>query len=159
MTGKTKYDLDRGNHVVYSLHYHIIFVIKYRRKALYNDKIRERLKEIFRDLAVNLKVTHYDKTGAKIEESNPVEIVSMEATPDHVHLLIKGTPQTDLVNLVNIFKGVSSRYLRKEFPEIKNLLWGDSFWSDSKFVMSTGQVGLDVLMRYVESQNEPKKRA
>jgi putative transposase len=80
----------------------------------------------------------------------------MEAEPDHVHLLIKGTPQTDLVNLVNIFKGVSSRYLRQEFPEIKNLLCGDSFWSDSKFVMSTGQVGLDVLMKYVESQNEPK---
>ena len=39
MTGKTKYDLDRGNHVVYSLHYHIIFVIKYRRKALYNDRL------------------------------------------------------------------------------------------------------------------------
>ena len=56
MTGKTKYDLDRGNRVVYSLHYHIIFVIKYRRKALYNDKIRERLKEIFRDLAPTLKI-------------------------------------------------------------------------------------------------------
>ena len=158
MSGKTKYDLDRGNHVVYSLHYHIIFVIKYRRKALYNDKIRERLKEIFRDLAINLKATHYDKTGTKIEESNPVEIVSMEAAPDHVHLLIKGTPQTDLVNLVNIFKSVSSRYLRQEFPEIKNLLWGDSFWSDSKFIASTGQVSLDVLMKYVESQNEPKKK-
>jgi putative transposase len=158
MTGKTKYDLDRGNHVVYSLHYHIIFVIKYRRKALYNDKIRERLKEIFRDLASNLKATHYDKDGKRIEEPNPVEIVSMEAASDHVHLLIKGTPQTDLVNLVNIFKGVSSRYLRQEFPDIKNLLWGDSFWSDSKFIMSTGQVGLDVLMKYVESQNEPKKK-
>jgi putative transposase len=140
MTGKTKYDLDRGNHVVYSLHYHIIFVIKYRRKALYNDKIRERLKEIFRELA--------PKAG--------IEIISMEPAQDHIHLLVKGTPQTDLVQLTNTFKGVSSRYLRQEFPEIKNLLWGDSFWSDSKFIASTGQVSLDVLMKYVESQNEPK---
>ena len=38
-----------------------------------------------------------------------------------------------------------------------NMLWGDSFWSDSKFIASTGQVSLDVLMKYVESQNEPKK--
>jgi putative transposase len=49
-------------------------------------------------------------------------------------------------------------YLRQEFPEIKNLLWGDSFWSDSKFIATTGQVSLDVLMKYVESQNEPKKK-
>ena len=154
MAGKTKYDLDRGNHVVYSLHYHIIFVIKYRRKALYNDKIRDRLKEIFRELAPNLTVT---RDGKKIP--NPVTIISMEPAEDHIHLLIEGTPSTDLVSMVNIFKGVSSRYLRQEFPEIKNLLWGDSFWSDSKFIATTGQVSLDVLMKYVESQNEPKKRA
>ena len=140
MTGKTKYDLDRGNHVVYSLHYHIIFVIKYRRKALHSERIRERLKEIFRELTPKLKI----------------EIVSMEPAEDHVHLLIKGTPSTDLVRVINSLKGVSSRYLRQEFPEIKNLLWGDSFWSDSKFIASTGQVSLDVLIKYVESQNEPK---
>ena len=141
MTGKTKYDLDRGNHVVYSLHYHIIFVIKYRRKALYSDKIRERLTEIFRELAPKLKI----------------EIISMEPAEDHIHLLIKGTPSTDLVKVINSLKGVSSRYIRDEFPEIKSLLWGDSFWSDSKFIASTGQVSLDVLMKYVESQNEPKR--
>jgi len=142
MTGKTKYDLDRGNHVVYSLHYHIIFVIKYRRKALYNDKIRERLKEIFRELA--------PKAG--------IEIVSMEPAQDHIHLLVKATPSTDLEKVFDVLKGVSSRYLRQEFPEIKNLLWEGLFWSGSKFVASTGQVSLDSLMKYVESQNEPKQK-
>lgn len=140
MTGKTRYDIDRSAHAVYSLHYHIIFVIKYRRKALHTDKIRERLKEIFRELAPGLKI----------------EITGMEPAEDHIHMLIKGTPSTDLVKVTNTLKGVSSRYLRQEFPEIKNLLWGDSFWSDSKFIASTGQVSLDVLMKYVESQNEPK---
>ena len=71
-------------------------------------------------------------------------------------MLVKGTPSTDLEKVFNTLKGVSSRYLRQEFPEIKNMLWGDSFWSDSKFIASTGQVSLDVLMKYVESQNEPK---
>lgn len=141
MVGKTRYDLDRSAHAVYSLHYHIIFVIKYRRKALHSEKIRERLKEIFRDLAPKLKI----------------EITSMEPAEDHIHLLIKGTPSTDLVKVINSLKGVSSRYIRDEFPEIKSLLWGDSFWSDSKFIASTGQVSLDVLMKYVESQSEPKR--
>jgi putative transposase len=56
------------------------------------------------------------------------------------------------VKTVNTLKGVTARYLRKEFPELKELLWGDSFWSDSYFLASTGQVSLDVLKRYVEEQ-------
>ena len=100
MTGKTRYDLDRSAHAVYSLHYHIIFVIKYRRKALHSEKIRERLKEIFRDLAPKLKI----------------EIVSMEPAEDHIHMLIKGTPSTDLVKVVNSLKGVSSRYTFERVP-------------------------------------------
>ena len=73
MTGKTRYDLDRSAHAVYSLHYHIIFVIKYRRKALHSEKIRERLKEIFRELAPGLKI----------------EITGMEPAEDHIHMLIQ----------------------------------------------------------------------
>jgi len=140
MVGKTRYDLDRSAHSVYSIHYHIIFVIKYRRKALHSEAIRERLKEIFRELAPGLKI----------------EITGLEPAQDHIHMLIKGTPSTDLVQVTNTLKGVSSRYLRQEFPEIKNLLWGDSFWSDSKFIATTGQASLDVLMKYVESQNEQR---
>jgi putative transposase len=82
----------------------------------------------------------------------------MEPALDHIHMLVKATPSTDLEKVFNTLKGVSSRYLRQEFPEIKNMLWGDSFWSDSKFVATTGQVALEVLMKYVESQNEPKKK-
>lgn len=142
MTGKTRYDLDRSAHAVFSLYYHIIFVIKYRRKALYSEAIRDRLKQIMYDLAPGLKI----------------EIVSMEPADDHIHILIKGTPSTDLVKVTNTLKGVSSRYLRQEFPETRKLLWGDSFWSDSKFIATSGQVSLDKLMDYVESQNEPKKK-
>ena len=134
------YDLDTSAHAVFSLYYHIIFVTKYRRKAMHSETIRERLKQIMYDLAPGLKI----------------QIVSQEPADDHIHLLIRGTPSTDLVQVTNTLKGVSSKYLRSEFPEIKNLLWGDSFWSDSKFIATTGQVSLDVLMKYVESQNEPK---
>jgi len=60
--------------------------------------------------------------------------------------------KTNLVNVVNVIKGVTARRLRQEFPQTKEFLWGDSFWSDSYFIASTGQVSLDILMQYVESQ-------
>ena len=133
-----KYKLDRSAHSVYSLHYHLVVVTKYRRKALYDETIRERLKQIIWSLT--------DELG--------IEIFAQEPAEDHIHILFTATPTTNLSNVVNVIKGVTARRLRQEFPQTKEFLWGDSFWSNSYFIASTGQVSLDVLMQYVESQME-----
>lgn len=137
-----KYKLDKSSHAVFSLQYHLVLVIKYRRKALCDETIRERLKNIVWGLAKQLGV----------------EIIAQEPAEDHIHVLFKAKPSTDLVKTVNTLKGVTARLLRKEFPQLKELLWGGSFWSDSYFLASTGQVSLDVLKKYVEEQQgvEPK---
>jgi len=131
-----RYKLDKSSHAVFSLQYHLILVIKYRRKALYDEAFRERLKNIIWDLAKQLGI----------------EIIAQEPAEDHIHILFKAKPATNLVKTVNILKGVTARLMRKEFPQLKDLLWGDSFWSDSYFLASTGQVSLDVLKKYVEEQ-------
>jgi putative transposase len=135
---KMKYKLDRGAHSVFSLHYHLVIVVKYRRKALYDDIIRERLKQIIWEMSDDLGI----------------EILAQEPAEDHMHILFKAKPTTSLTKVVNSIKGASARRLRQEFPQTKQFLWGDSFWSDSYFIASTGQVSLDVLMSYVESQME-----
>ncbi|MGB8481937.1 MAG: IS200/IS605 family transposase, partial [Acinetobacter bohemicus] len=58
-------------------------------------------------------------------------------------------------NLVNSLKGVSSRHLRKDFPEIKNKLWGGSLWSPSYFASSCGGVPLEIIKQYIEQQQTP----
>jgi putative transposase len=131
-----KYKLDKSSHAVFSLQYHLVLIIKYRRKALCDEAIRERLKNIVWDLAKQLGI----------------EIIVQEPAEDHIHILFKAKPSTDLVKIVNTLKGVTARRMRKEFPQLKELLWGDSFWSDSYFLASTGQVSLDVLKKYVEEQ-------
>lgn len=136
MCNLVNYKLDKSSHAVFSLQYHLVLIIKCRRKALCNDAIRERLKNIIWDLAKQLGI----------------EIFVQEPAEDHIHIIFKAKPSTDLVKTVNTLKGVTARYLRKEFPELKELLWGDSFWSDSYFLASTGQVSLDVLKKYVEEQ-------
>ena len=136
-----KYKLDRGAHSVYSLHYHLVIVVKYRRKALYDEIIRERLKQIIWEMSDDLGI----------------EILAQEPAEDHMHILFKCKPTTSLTKVVNSIKGASARRLRQEFPQTKQFLWGDSFWSDSYFIASTGQVSLDVLMQYVESQMEKEE--
>ena len=131
-----KYKLDKSSHAVFSLQYHLVLIIKYRRKALCDETIRERLKNIVWGLTKQLGV----------------EIIAQEPAEDHIHILFKAKPSTDLVKTANTLKGVTARSLRKEFPQLKELLWGDSFWSDSYFLASTGQVSLDALKKYVEEQ-------
>lgn len=131
-----KYKIDKSSHAVFSLQYHLVLVTKYRRKTLCDEAIRERLKNIVWDLASQLGV----------------EIIAQEPAEDHVHILFKAKPSTDLVKTVNTLKGVTARLIRREYPRLKELLWGDSFWSDSYFLASTGQVSLDVLKKYVEEE-------
>jgi putative transposase len=51
------------------------------------------------------------------------------------------------VKVLNTLKDVTARFIRREYPPLTDLLWGDSFWSDSYLLASTGQVSLDMLKR------------
>ena len=48
--------LETNNHSVLSLHYHLVFVVKYRRKVIDNN-VSDRLKEIFSYIGANYHVT------------------------------------------------------------------------------------------------------
>lgn len=132
------YDLDKSSHSVYSLHYHLVLVVKYRRRVFTED-----MKNFMRGSIKGFA----DNYGVEIER--------LEADCDHVHILFNAKPSTDLTKFINTLKGSTARRIRNEFhDEIKNKLWGDSFWTDSYCLISTGQVSLDVLMKYVDSQRE-----
>ena len=131
-----EYNLDKGCHSVYSLQFHLVLVVKYRKKVL-AGKLAERLKEIVEEVA-----QHFG-----------VEIIEQETDKDHIHILFSSRPTIMLSRFVNSLKSVTSRKLRREFPEVmKRELWGGKFWSPSYFIATTGQVKLEDVKRYVQSQ-------
>ena len=133
-----RYELDKGSHSVYTLTYHYVCCVKYRRKIFDSEDIITRLKEI------NIKVSKkYD-----------VDVLNQETDLDHLHMLVKTTPKIRLSSYLNSLKGVSARRLFQEFPRIKRKLWGGHLWSPSYFLCTTGQVTLDALKKYVESQGD-----
>ena len=135
------YDLDRGAHSVYSLYYHFIQVVKYRKKILANDAIVDFLKMKTREIA----------------DTFNVNILYMECDEDHFHMLFKSTPILNIPQFINAIKPITSREIQRKFPEIKKELWKGKFWSPSYFLATSGQVTLDVLKGYVDSQ-EVKRR-
>ena len=79
----------------------------------------------------------------------------METDQDHIHILFK--PTINMTKYIKQIKGVSSRIIFQEYPEIKMKLWKGHLWSRSYCLLTTGQTTLDVLKRYVESQGDEGK--
>ena len=80
-----------------------------------------------------------------------MDIKSLDGGSDHIHILFRAEPTTDLTKFINSPKGVTSRRIRREYPEVKQQL-EDAFWQPGYFLATTGQVRIDVLMDYVENQ-------
>ena len=128
-------DLDNNAHSVFLLHYHLVLVVKYRRQV-FDDAISGRAKEIFAYIAPNYNIT--------LEEWNHDK--------DHVHVLFRGQPNSEISKFINAYKSASSRLIKKEYPEIKEHLWKDMFWSQSYCLISTGGVTVDIIKEYIQTQ-------
>ena len=73
---------------------------------------------------------------------------------NHVHLLIQLNPSTSVAYAVQILKGGTSRVIRKEYPELQEFLWGDSFWHDGYFAETVGKVDESVIKKYIDEQQD-----
>jgi putative transposase len=137
-----KYVFDKNAHSVYSLNYHFVQCIKYRRKVLDFPEIIEELKSR----------TH------KIAESYDIQIMCIETDLDHIHILLKCKPQTQLLKFINNWKSATSKAIRNRYyAKIKDKLWGDVFWSSSYCLITTGQTTLEQVKKYVENQGKGKE--
>lgn len=118
---------------------HLVLTPKYRR-SVFTDAMLTRLEDIFSSLM------------GKWQGS----LVEFNGESDHVHLLIQYNPQTQPSKLINNLKTVSSRYLRKEFPdEINKYYWKKVLWTNGYFIASCGGVTVDELKVYVQNQERP----
>lgn len=130
-------NLDCNKHSVFLLNYHLVMVIKYRRKVI-TDPISDRLREMFTELGEEYKI-HLD---------------TWNHDQDHVHVLFRGEPRTALTKFINAYKSASSRLIKKEFPEIRSMLWKEAFWSQSFCLLTTGGAPVEVIRKYIETQGE-----
>ena len=130
-------ELRNNNHSVFNIHFHLILVIKYRRKVI-NDEISERLKGIFEYIQDNYNIT--------LEEWNH--------DIDHIHILFRSEPNTNVSKFINAYKSASSRLIKKEYPSIKDRLYKEAFWSQSFCLISVGGTNIETIKKYIESQGE-----
>ena len=127
-----------GRGYVYSLQYHIVWCVKYRRKILTPD------------IEVSLMAIIY-----KIAKDNDFEILEANTDKDHIHLLISCSPQHYIPNIMKALKGVSARLLMKEHGDfLKQKLLGGHLWNPSYFVATVSENTEAQIREYIERQKE-----
>jgi len=124
-----------GAHTKHRIMYHIVWLPKYRKRVL-KGILAKRIQELLGECA----------------EINRWEIKELSIQPDHVHMLVQLKPDISVSKAVQLFKGKSSRIIRKEFPELAEFYWGESFWADGFFVETVGQVSIDKIRDYIKNQ-------
>ena len=94
-----EYDLDSSSYSVYSLNYHLLLVVKYRREIFDNEEMVDELKSRTKNISGNYGV----------------EITNQEVDEDHIHILLSSKPTTDLVKFINALKTETSKAIRHRF--------------------------------------------
>ena len=118
---------------VFSLKYHIVWCPKYRRPVL-TGEVESRLRQLLSEKAAELGMT----------------IHALEVMPDHVHLFVESDPTRCVAEIVNRFKGFTSRVLRKEFAHLRSRL--PTLWSRSYYAGTVGAVSETTIRRYIAGQ-------
>ncbi len=132
----------RNRHSVFQLTVHFVFVCKKRGK-IFNKEHLDYLETIF------------DSVLDDFES----ELLEFNGEEDPVHLLVSFPPKVAISVMVNSLKGVSSRRLKQQFPELERF-WSvvgskNALWSPSYFVSSVGGAPIEVLKKYIENQDAP----
>lgn len=129
-------ELDTNNHSVFLLYYHLILVVKYRRKV-FSDQMSQYAKNIF----------------IRISSSYNITLKEWNHDHDHVHIMFRVHPNTEISKFINAYKSASSRLIKKDFPEVRRKLWKEMFWSRSYYLLTTGGAPIEIIRKYIESQS------
>lgn len=121
---------------VYNINYHIVWCVKYRRKAL-NPEITDRLYELLKTIGNEKGFTVVD---CKVGES------------DHVHCFVSAPPKISVTQIVKYLKGISGNTLFKEYPDLRKYLWKGQLWNGSYFCETIGSTSEENILKYIERQ-------
>ncbi|WP_214882537.1 MULTISPECIES: IS200/IS605 family transposase [unclassified Exiguobacterium] len=129
--------MDTNKHSVFLLDYHLVLVVKYRRKVI-DDDVSEFARRTFERIGASYHIT----------------LAEWNHDGDHVHVLFKAHPNTEMSKFLNAYKSASSRLIKRDFPHVKRRLWKEMFWSRSYCLVTTGGVTIDVIRQYIEKQGK-----
>ena len=128
------------NHTKWECKYHVVFIPKYRRKALYGE-LRRNLGDVFR----------------KLTEQKESSIKEGHLMPDHVHMMISIPPKYSVAQVIGYIKGKSAIHIARTFMGMQRNFVGQHFWARGYFVSTVGRDEA-VVRAYIRNQEAEDRR-
>lgn len=129
----------RASHAVYDTTYHLVWCPKYRKRLFAQEYLRKRARELIVEIA----------------DAYDLEINELEVSEDHVHILLSFPPRRSIGSVVGLLKSLSARALFREYPSIKQKLWGGELWEDGYFARTVGDAMTgDIVKRYIQHHRQ-----
>ncbi len=131
----------KTSHTAFDLKYHIVWITKYR-KPVIGGRTAYRVRELIREIC----------------QTHNIQIIRGHVSKDHVHLFISAPPQLSVSKIVQYIKGKTSRKLLQEDAFLRKKFWGNHLWGRGFFVASSGTVTDEIIMEYIENQDEDEEK-
>jgi putative transposase len=133
-------DVESLSHTKWECKYHIVYIPKYRKKALYGA-LRQQLGEVLKQLAMQRE--------SRIEEGHLMR--------DHVHMLVSIPPKYSVSQVVGYMKGKSAIHIARTFMGKPRNFTGESFWARGYFVSTVGRDEKEI-REYIQKQEQEDQR-
>ena len=131
--------IKRTSHSVYDTSYHLVWCPKYRKNIFQRAEVRERAEQLIQE----------------ISEDYGFEIIEMEVSQDHIHILLSFPPKHSIGEVVRIIKSNSARQLFREFPSLKKRLWSGELWTDGYFARTVGdRMTREIVKKYIKHHRD-----
>ena len=130
-----------GPHTVFDLKYHLVWTTKYRKPVL-AGKLGVRTRNLIREICDSLNV----------------QIIRGHVSKDHVHIFISMPPQISISKMAQYIKGKTSRKLLMENKDLNKRFWGKHFWCRGYFATTSGSITDEMIMKYIEEQDEDAEK-
>ena len=127
-------------HTRWECKYHVVFIPKYRRKALFRE-LRKELGLVFRRLA--------EQKESRVEEGHLME--------DHVHMLLSIPPKHSVAQVVGFIKGKSAIHIARTYVGVRKNFTGQHFWARGYFVSTVGRDEAKIRAYIAEQEQEDKR--
>jgi len=134
------YDSQSLSHTKWECKYHIVWIPKYRKKAIFVE-LRKYLGEILRELA----------------KQKECEVLEGHLMPDHVHIMLSIPPKYSVSQVVGFIKGKSAIHIARNFQGRKKNFVGQNFWARGYYVSTAGK-DEEVVRAYIQAQEKEDQR-
>ena len=136
-------ELSHASHCVYKIRYHMVFCIKYRKDMLLDDS----------------RISYFKNICLEIGKRYWFVFDALGSDGNHVHVFVGAAPRYSPSHVMQVIKSITAREIFKQYPEIKEKLWGGEFWSDGGYIATVGEgVTEEIIRRYIEKQGTEEEK-